>query len=59
MHFNLHVLASDILFFCSYHGINLEIDWIPRSLNKKADYLSKIVDYDDWEVIPETFSTAG
>lgn len=53
MHFNLHVLASDIFSFCSRHGINLEIDWIPRSLDEKADYLSKNVDYDDWEVIPE------
>ena len=24
--------------------------WIPRSLNEKADYLSKIVDCDDWTV---------
>ena len=46
MHFDLHVLASDIFSFCAYHGISLEIDWIPRSLNEKADYLSKIVDYD-------------
>jgi len=37
MHFDLHLLASDI-FFCSNHGINLEIDWIPRSLNEEADY---------------------
>ena len=32
MHFNLHTLAFDIFSFCSHHGINLEIDWIPRSL---------------------------
>ena len=56
MHFNLHtcILAS----FCSYQGINLEVDWIPGSLTEKADYLSKIVDFDDWEIweiIPEIF----
>ena len=24
------------------------MEWIPRNLNEKADYYSKIVDYDDW-----------
>ena len=28
---------------------------MPRSLNDKADYLSKIIDYDDWELAPEFF----
>ena len=29
---------------------------MPRSLNEKADYLSKIaVDCDDWELAPEVF----
>ena len=53
MHFNLHILASNIFSFRSHHGINLEIDWIPRSLNEKADYISKIVHYDDWELFPK------
>ena len=26
------------------------MQWIPRLLNERADYLSKIVDYDDWIV---------
>lgn len=55
MHFNLHNLASDFFFFCSNHGINLHIEWVPRSQNEKADYLSKIIDYDDWEVSPQIF----
>ena len=42
MHFDLHLLASDIFSICYNYGINLEIDWVPRSLNDKADYLSKI-----------------
>ena len=44
MHFNLHIVASNIFSICSQHEINLEIDWIPRSLNEKADDISKIVD---------------
>ena len=55
MHFELHLLASDIFSFCYNHGIKLEIDWVLRSLNDKADYLSKTVDYDDWEIVPEIF----
>ena len=27
--------------------IEIEVEWIPGSLNEKADYLSKIVDFDD------------
>lgn len=42
-------------FFCSNHGINLDIQWVPRSQNEKADYLSKIIDYDDWAVVPQIF----
>ena len=55
MHFELHLLAAEIFSFCYNHSINLEIDWVPRSLNDKADNLSKIVDYDDWEIVPEIF----
>ena len=43
MHFELHLLASDIFSFCYNHGINLEIDWVPRSLNDKTDNLSKLL----------------
>jgi len=35
------------------------MEWIPRSDNEVADYLSKIVDFDDWgelnEIIFNTF----
>ena len=55
MNFNLHKLAADIFSFCFTFGIELDIEWVPRSLNEKSDYLSKIVDYDDWELAPEFF----
>ena len=50
MNFNLHKLASDIFSLCFKVGIYLDIQWVPRSLNEKADFLSKIVDYDNWEL---------
>jgi hypothetical protein len=40
---------------CLKARIELDIQYIPRSLNKKADYLSKIIDYDDWEIKPQLF----
>ena len=30
--------------------IAIEIEWLPRSQNEKADYLSRIVDTDDWSL---------
>ena len=37
-------------FFLLYkeHDVSIDIEWIPRSENEVADYLSKIVDFDDW-----------
>jgi hypothetical protein len=32
------------------HSILSDIEWIPRSENEKADYLSKICDFDDWGI---------
>ena len=32
------------------------MEWIPHSLNDKADYISRIRDYDDWKINPDIFS---
>ena len=32
------------------HDVIIDMEWIPRSGNEVADYLSKIVDFDDWSV---------
>ena len=36
--------------------IRIEPQWIPRSENQKADYLSRLQDTDDWKVQPFVFS---
>ena len=36
--------------------IKLEPEWIPRELNEKADYLSRIRDLDDWMLNPVVFA---
>ena len=33
----------------------MEAQWIPRSLNERADLLSRFVDKDDWRVNPSMF----
>ena len=45
---HLQSVALSIFRFCFSHGIALEAQWIPRSLNERADLLSRFVDKDDW-----------
>ncbi|XP_065915901.1 uncharacterized protein [Dysidea avara] len=35
--------------------IRLEPEWIPRRENEVADYISRIIDYDDWSLNPLVF----
>ena len=47
--------AKRIFEICVHHGISIEPEWVPRSSNEQADYLSRIVDFDDWSVSPHIF----
>ena len=47
MKLDLHRLAIKIFLFCAEHSINLEVQWIPRTENEGADYISRLVDFDD------------
>ena len=47
---HLHILALDILQTAKDNNIDSDVEWISRTQNERADYLSKIVDYDDWIV---------
>jgi len=51
----LHTIAIQIFDFCSKNNIELSIEWIPRTLNQKADAISKFVDIDDWQLTVEFF----
>lgn len=55
--FKIHLqsVALSIFRFCFLHGIALEAQWIPRSLNKRVDLFSRFVDKDDWRVNPSAF----
>jgi hypothetical protein len=45
----------NIFHICLENNIHLEIEWIPREMNDQADYLSCIVDYDDFGIVQNLF----
>lgn len=47
---HLHKLALDIFSLSEAYTIVIEIQWIPRTENEVANYLSKTVDFDEWTV---------
>ena len=47
--------AKRIFEICVHQGISIEPEWVPRSSNEQADYLSRIVDFDDWSVSLHAF----
>ena len=48
-------MAFGIFEFCKKDSISVNVQWIPREENEKADYLSKLIDYDDWGVSDDFF----
>jgi hypothetical protein len=47
--------ARLIFDLCNDNNIILQPVWIPRDLNRMADFLSKEVDYEDYQVTVEFF----
>ena len=47
--------AMSIFETCFQHSIKLVMNWVPRSENEVADYISKLRDFDDWKVNPIMF----
>ena len=55
MKLDLHRIARSIFSICIQSGIHLEVQWIPRTLNQQADYISRLIDTDDWQITNEFF----
>lgn len=53
---NLQNMALKVFPFVSQRWIQLDISWLPRQQNAKADFLSKIIDCDDYSVHDELFA---
>ena len=43
----LHSLALSIFSTCVEKGISIDIQWIPRTGSEKADYISKMLEFED------------
>ena len=52
---SLQETAVNILIILIQTAIRLEMAWIPREKNQQPDYLSRLVDHDDWMVNPHIF----
>ena len=51
----LQEIALSICRTCLANNIHIDMEWIPRTQNERADHLSKIVDQDDWGVSNHIF----
>ena len=54
---NLHAIVIDIFKLCIENNIQLFPEWIPRSLNQVADWISKDIDQDDYKLHPNLLAT--
>ena len=52
---DLHAVTLKILALAVQYQIHLEPEWVPRELNGRADFLSRIIDYDDWFLNPPVY----
>jgi hypothetical protein len=52
---HLQEICLRLFWFCHDHEIELLPEWIPREKNQLADYLSKVVEMDDFGLQPEMF----
>ena len=53
---DLHFLCLKVFQTCLLHKISLEIQWIPRSEVQRADYISRLIDTDDWQISTQFLS---
>ena len=51
----LQVLTINIFQLCLSNNITLDIQWVPREQNARADYISRLIDPDDWQITEEFF----
>lgn len=50
MKLGLYKMAPRIFDICIRSGIHLQVQWIPRTSNQQADYISRLIDTDDWQI---------
>ena len=53
----LQSIASEMNDFRHHNCISVSVGWVPRSLNERADHLSRCKNCDDWEVSKWVFDS--
>ena len=53
----MRLIAMEIFQFCGDYSIVLKVHWIPRSEIDRADYISRIIDVDDWKMPAACFAS--
>ena len=48
--------AFSIFETCMNFSLKLDVEWIPRGDNERADHISRIIDVDDWKIDPALFA---
>ena len=59
MKFDWHTPALKIFKICYEHSIHLDIEWVPRNCNTRANFLSKLIDFDDRQLTGDVFKDLG
>ena len=55
---DLHEIALRVYQLClEQKKIEFEIDWIPCTELQRADFLSRLIDIDDWQITRQCFNT--
>ena len=49
---DLHAIAIRIFRICIERKILLDIQWVPQTQVERADFLSRLIDIDDWQITP-------
>jgi hypothetical protein len=52
---HLQEIVLDIYNQCLNYNLSLDVEWIPRTENERADFISRIVDFDDWGISEDLF----
>jgi hypothetical protein len=52
---HLQDIALDIYKQCLNYNLSLDVEWIPRTKNERADFISRIVDFDYWGISEDLF----
>ena len=55
MKLDLQKIAIDIFQFCIDQNISIDIQWVSREQNVRVDFISRLIDPDDWQITEQCF----